>query len=214
MTTDGVLAKNEYEDTALHEASATRNLDVVKLLVEYELPVAAVEPFEKLIKEIDYEIKETGERVEYTKPKDIHGQKITRIKAKPEPFKPPTPLEEKTIELQGGSIILHVASEPSKPPTHLEEKTSEVPRASILHAAIQGEHFDRALLLLNLDKSLATLKDENGRTSLHLLATMSSAFKSGYRMGTWISRVFYFCMYSPTFYTVTYINKKKNAIML
>ncbi|KAJ0080675.1 hypothetical protein Patl1_09853 [Pistacia atlantica] len=114
--------------------------------------------------------------VKVTQLKDIHRQKITHIKEK---ARLSTPLEEKTIELQGASINLHVASEPSKSPTPLEEKTSEVPGASILHAAIQGEHF-----------GLATLKDENGRTSPHLLATMSSAFKSGYRMGTWISRVF------------------------
>ncbi|KAJ0080672.1 hypothetical protein Patl1_09857 [Pistacia atlantica] len=193
MTTDGVLAKNEYEDTALHEAPATRNLEVVKLLVEYELPVAG--------KNTDFleDINDKGEAPMFKaaaygrtkvrksriyKAKRHPRPKNNRIKAKPEPFKPPTPLEEKTIELQGGSIILHVASEPSKPPTHLEEKTSEVPRASIQHAAIQGEHFGLflcpALLLLNLDKSLATLKDEIGRTSLHLLATMSSAFNSGY----------------------------------
>ncbi|KAJ0081820.1 hypothetical protein Patl1_09897 [Pistacia atlantica] len=226
MTTDDVLAKNKYGDTALHEAAANGNLEAVKLLVEYDkepsydventefledindegetplfkaaaygrtkvVKVLASERFEQLIRGTDYEITETGEIkiVEVTQLKDIHRHKITHMKEKP---KPSTPLEEKTIELQGASISLHVASEPSKPPTPVEEKTNKVPGASILHAAIQGEHFETALLLLKLDKSLATLEDENGRTSLHLLATMPSAFKSGYRMGTWISRVFYF----------------------
>ncbi|XP_044473989.1 ankyrin repeat-containing protein ITN1-like [Mangifera indica] len=51
-----------------------------------------------------------------------------------------------------------------------------------------------ALFLLKLDKSLATLKDVYGRTSLHLLATMPSAFKSEYRWDTWIHSVLYFCL--------------------
>ncbi|KAJ0082753.1 hypothetical protein Patl1_09884 [Pistacia atlantica] len=229
MTTDDVLAKNVYGDTALHEAAANGNLEAVKLLVEYDKePSNDVENTEFLedindegetplfkaaaygrTKVVKFLASERFEQL--TQLKDIHRQKITHIKEK---TKLSTPLEEKTIELQGASIILHVASKPSKPLTPLEEKTSEVPGASILHVAIQGEHFDTALLLLKRDKGLATLKDENGRTSLHLLATMPSAFKSGYRMGTWISRVFYFCMYSPTFYTVTYINKKRNASLL
>ncbi|XP_031279115.1 uncharacterized protein LOC116137561 isoform X2 [Pistacia vera] len=176
---------NDEGETPLFKAAAYGRTKVVKVL--------ASERFEQLIRGTDYEITETGEmkRVGVTQLKDIHRQKITHIKEK---TKLSTPLEEKTIELQGASIILHVASKPSKPLTPLEEKTSEVPGASILHVAIQGEHFDTALLLLKLDKGLATLKDENGRTSLHLLATMPSAFKSGYRMGTWISRVFYFCI--------------------
>ncbi|XP_044481006.1 uncharacterized protein LOC123207591 [Mangifera indica] len=53
---------------------------------------------------------------------------------------------------------------------------------------------ETALYLLNLDDSLATLKDINGWTSLHLLASMPSAFESGYRWATWIHRVFYFCL--------------------
>ncbi|XP_044500254.1 ankyrin repeat-containing protein NPR4-like [Mangifera indica] len=51
-----------------------------------------------------------------------------------------------------------------------------------------------ALYLLNLDESLAALKDRDGWTSLHLLATMPSAFKSGYQWGTLIHRVIYFCL--------------------
>ncbi|XP_031262299.1 uncharacterized protein LOC116120484 isoform X2 [Pistacia vera] len=194
------LEKNKYGNTALHEAAAIGNVKAVKLLVEHdkrlvdgntefledrneegETPMfkaaaygrtkvvkfLASESFEQLIKKTEYKITETGEgkKEEYTKLKGIHRQIITRIKAKPEPSKPPTPLE--TIEVHG---------------------------ASILHVAIQGEYFETALLLLKLDKGLATLKGENGRTNLHLLATIPSAFKSGYRMATLISRVLYFCL--------------------
>ncbi|KAJ0082270.1 hypothetical protein Patl1_09863 [Pistacia atlantica] len=73
----------------------------------------------------------------------------------------------------------------------LKPDTNE-PGASILHAAIQGEHFEMALELLKLDESLATLEDEDGMTSLQLLATMPSAFRSRYRMSIW-KRLFYFC---------------------
>ncbi|XP_031262085.1 ankyrin repeat-containing protein NPR4-like [Pistacia vera] len=199
-------AKNEYGDTALHEAAANGNLGAVNLLVKYNEELSnedeetefledingkgktplfkaagygrtkvvkflASEQFKQLIKEREYKITETGiKEVQYTKLKDIHRQLITHIKreAKPEPSKPPIPTQE--------------------------EETIEVHGPSILHVAIRGEYFETALLLLKLDKGLATLEDKNGWTSLHLLATMPSAFKSGYRMGTWISRVFYFCL--------------------
>ncbi|KAJ0081108.1 hypothetical protein Patl1_09904 [Pistacia atlantica] len=72
------------------------------------------------------------------------------------------------------------------------KKDAEKPEASILHAAIQGENFETALKLLKLDKSLATLEDEKGMTSLQLLATMPSAFRSGYRM-TILIRLLYSC---------------------
>ncbi|XP_031249209.1 uncharacterized protein LOC116107056 [Pistacia vera] len=56
----------------------------------------------------------------------------------------------------------------------------------------QTEGSETALMLLKLDKSLATLEDGDGITSLELLATMPSAFRSGYRMSMW-KRLLYFC---------------------
>ncbi|KAJ0082749.1 hypothetical protein Patl1_09883 [Pistacia atlantica] len=50
----------------------------------------------------------------------------------------------------------------------------------------------KALVLLELDYSLATLEDGNGMTSLQLLATMPSAFKSRYRVSIQ-TRLLYFC---------------------
>ncbi|KAJ6869504.1 hypothetical protein NC651_034287 [Populus alba x Populus x berolinensis] len=43
----------------------------------------------------------------------------------------------------------------------------------ILHAAIQGQHFDTALTLLELDPSLYEMKDNQGMTCLHVLAGMA-----------------------------------------
>uniref|UniRef100_A0A6N2KWK0 PGG domain-containing protein n=1 Tax=Salix viminalis TaxID=40686 RepID=A0A6N2KWK0_SALVM len=50
---------------------------------------------------------------------------------------------------------------------------------SILSAAIIGQKFETALLLLELDIQLARLKDTNNISSLQLLAEMPTAFKSG-----------------------------------
>ncbi|KAJ6292324.1 hypothetical protein OIU78_024492 [Salix suchowensis] len=54
---------------------------------------------------------------------------------------------------------------------------------SILSAAIIGQHFETALLLLEVDGSLHSVEDRKGRTALQYLADMPSAFKSGYSMG-------------------------------
>ncbi|KAF3451778.1 hypothetical protein FNV43_RR07874 [Rhamnella rubrinervis] len=64
---------------------------------------------------------------------------------------------------------------------------------SILHSAIHGQHFETALWLLRNDDILGDLKDKNGRTCLHLLANMPSAFKSGCPMPKFNSFI-YFCM--------------------
>nr|TKR68722.1 hypothetical protein D5086_0000310030 [Populus alba] len=64
---------------------------------------------------------------------------------------------------------------------------------SILGAAIIGQHFETALLLLELDESLHSLKDKNGITALQLLAHMPSAFESGFPMGIF-ERLVYCCL--------------------
>ncbi|XP_073268716.1 uncharacterized protein [Populus alba] len=64
---------------------------------------------------------------------------------------------------------------------------------SILGAAIIGQHFETALLLLELDESLHSLKDDKDRTALQLLADMPSAFKSAYSMGIF-ETLFYCCL--------------------
>ncbi|XWS15521.1 hypothetical protein CRYUN_Cryun34aG0007400 [Craigia yunnanensis] len=49
---------------------------------------------------------------------------------------------------------------------------------SILHIAVVGQHFETAIWFLKKDPQLATYKDKNGNKSLHLLANMTTAFKS------------------------------------
>ncbi|KAI9110607.1 hypothetical protein K1719_018473 [Acacia pycnantha] len=56
---------------------------------------------------------------------------------------------------------------------------------SILHCAIEQEHFDVAIEILHLYEDLvdATKKNKEGLTPLHLLAEKPSAFKSGTLLG-------------------------------
>jgi hypothetical protein len=56
---------------------------------------------------------------------------------------------------------------------------------------------ETALLLLELDKSLASLKDKNQISTLQLLAEMPGAFESEFPMGVF-GRLIYYCMPTPT----------------
>ncbi|KAI5570251.1 hypothetical protein BDE02_11G015100 [Populus trichocarpa] len=72
-----------------------------------------------------------------------------------------------------------------------------VDHLSILSAAIIGQNFETALLLLELDKSLASLKDKNQISTLQLLAEMPAAFESEFPMGVF-ERLIYYCLASVT----------------
>ena len=56
---------------------------------------------------------------------------------------------------------------------------------------------ETALLLLELDKSLASLKDKNQISTLQLLAEMPAAFESEFPMGIF-ERLISCCMPTPT----------------
>eukprot|EP00258_Populus_trichocarpa_P021370 XP_024437389.1 uncharacterized protein LOC7485399 isoform X2 [Populus trichocarpa] len=71
-----------------------------------------------------------------------------------------------------------------------------VDHLSILSAAIIGQNFETALLLLELDKSLASLKDKNQISTLQLLAEMPGAFESEFPMGVF-GRLIYYCLPVP-----------------
>ncbi|XVE87721.1 hypothetical protein DITRI_Ditri19aG0010600 [Diplodiscus trichospermus] len=51
-------------------------------------------------------------------------------------------------------------------------------KVSILHVAVIGQHFYSAIWILNKNKRLATYKDNDGKTCLHLLASMPKVFRS------------------------------------
>ncbi|KAE8728848.1 putative Ankyrin repeat family protein [Hibiscus syriacus] len=62
---------------------------------------------------------------------------------------------------------------------------------SILHIAVVGQHFDTAIWFVEKDPKLATYKDNNGKTSLHLLASMTTAFKSSSFSPTMFEKLVY-----------------------
>ena len=56
---------------------------------------------------------------------------------------------------------------------------------------------ETALLLLELDKSLASMKDKNKISTLQLLAEMPTDFESGFPLGIF-ERLIYWCRRTPT----------------
>lgn len=64
---------------------------------------------------------------------------------------------------------------------------------SILHIAVLGKYFETASQLAVWDAYLPGAVDENGMSCLQLLASMPSAFKSGYPMGM-LQKLLYFCL--------------------
>ncbi|KAF5463245.1 hypothetical protein F2P56_019174 [Juglans regia] len=67
---------------------------------------------------------------------------------------------------------------------------------TILHCAISGDHFDLALLIIELyEEVLVNAVNEDGITPLHLLADKPSAFPSGSRLGVF-DRIIYQCIYA------------------
>ncbi|XP_015892045.3 uncharacterized protein LOC107426391 isoform X1 [Ziziphus jujuba] len=64
---------------------------------------------------------------------------------------------------------------------------------TILHAAIDREYFHLAYQIIYLYEDLVDSVNENGLTPLHILATKSSAYKSGSNAGLW-KRLIYECI--------------------
>ncbi|KAK5791979.1 Espin [Gossypium arboreum] len=69
---------------------------------------------------------------------------------------------------------------------------------SILHIAVIGQQFDTAIWFLRKSPELATYKDKNGNTSLHLLASMASAFKSSSPTKGIFKEFIYYCLPSDS----------------
>ncbi|XWS18158.1 hypothetical protein CRYUN_Cryun32bG0018300 [Craigia yunnanensis] len=65
---------------------------------------------------------------------------------------------------------------------------------SILHIAVIGQHFETAIWFLKKEPELATYKDNNGKTSLHLLAGMATAFKSSSPTTRILKECIYYCL--------------------
>ncbi|KAL2341021.1 hypothetical protein Fmac_008961 [Flemingia macrophylla] len=79
-------------------------------------------------------------------------------------------------------------------------------RMSILHTAVIDQFFGTALWLLRWREALAYEKEDNGLTTLQLLAKMPSTFKSQTQMGPF-KNFLYFLL--PAFQDYTYYNQNK-----
>ncbi|XP_062017236.1 uncharacterized protein LOC133733613 [Rosa rugosa] len=169
-----ITKRNQFGNTALHEAAATDFVRVVEKLLEKAPELLSI-PNKK------------GEMPLYTA---AHfGQK--RI------FKL---LAEKLKN--NDDLCLHLCSlYPSYVnPVTKSEKYSYDPehiRSTILHAAIHAEFFELALFIARKPEyaknpKIVQLKDENSKTPLQLLSSNSSAFESGMKCGL-IKRFIYYC---------------------
>ncbi|CBI40009.3 unnamed protein product, partial [Vitis vinifera] len=66
---------------------------------------------------------------------------------------------------------------------------------TILHVAIIGEYFDLAYeIICKYDDRLIYAVNEKGCTPLHLLASQPDVFRSGSRLGGFLSRIIYHCL--------------------
>ncbi|TXG70473.1 hypothetical protein EZV62_005408 [Acer yangbiense] len=96
------------------------------------------------------------------------------------------------------TIVKYLASQPDHMLSPDKKQLQDIHRqredgASILHAAVQGEHCGTALELLELDEGLANLKYNNG-TSLYVLANTPSLFKKGCNKMNIIMKLLYICL--------------------
>ncbi|XP_048319577.2 uncharacterized protein LOC107431160 [Ziziphus jujuba] len=90
-------------------------------------------------------------------------------------------------------MVKYLASEVRSRHCDMQIQRIRDDNTSILHSAINGQHFETALWLFRNDEILGDLMDNKGMTCLQLLAYMPSAFKSGYPMGKFASFI-YFCL--------------------
>ncbi|KAJ0080668.1 hypothetical protein Patl1_09859 [Pistacia atlantica] len=196
------LGKNDYGNTTLHEAAANENIKAVNLLVNHNKRLYKEDANPNHTKFLE-DLNEEGEtplfkaaaygRTKVIEPQPdasnlssaIQGEII--LETKPD-------ASNLSGAFQGKILLVPKLDASNRPDSTQEETFKGEPDASILHVAIKGSHFETALHLLNLDESLAELKDKKGYTGLHLLATIPCTFKSGHGWATWINRVLYFCL--------------------
>uniref|UniRef100_A0A3N7FRM6 PGG domain-containing protein n=1 Tax=Populus trichocarpa TaxID=3694 RepID=A0A3N7FRM6_POPTR len=150
--------RNKFGNTVLHEATIYGNYEAVVLLVERCPDLISI-------------LNDFGETPLFTAA--AFGEaKIVEYLIETRP--------EKCVDCNGRILSIH--RQRSKDGRSILRQRSK-DGLSILGAAIIGQHFETALLLLELDESLHDLEDKMGRTALQLLAEMPTGFESGYPMG-------------------------------
>ncbi|XP_052301237.1 uncharacterized protein LOC18110678 isoform X5 [Populus trichocarpa] len=159
---------NKFGNTVLHEATIYGNSEAVRLLVDrYPYLISITNKY--------------GETPLFTAAAFGEAEIVEFLIA----TKP-----EECVDSDGRILSIHrQRSKDGQSILHQRSKDG----LSILGAAIIGQHFETALLLLELDESLHGLEDKMGRTALQLLAEMPTGFESGYPMGIF-ERLIYCCL--------------------
>ncbi|KAL5578741.1 hypothetical protein UlMin_011183 [Ulmus minor] len=179
---DGCVGKaNDFLNTPLHEAAVIGNVEAAKLLVSKSAAETAARNVRGKTLLSSAEFRETLPELPYS----AAGLDARNVLGE-------TPLF-RSAAFGVTKMVQHLASElgPTGVPFDVIQSTRH-DKTSILHIAVIGQHFETALWLLENDETLGGLKDQSGRTCLHLLASMPGAFKSGYPMGKLMDLIYFY----------------------
>ncbi|KAG4196149.1 hypothetical protein ERO13_A06G151700v2 [Gossypium hirsutum] len=92
------------------------------------------------------------------------------------------------------SMVKYLATQIIRMGGNLHKHYTRDDGLSILHVAVVGQHFDIATWLMEREPQLATYKDQSGKTSLHLLASMGNAFESSSIALGIFKELIYYCL--------------------
>ncbi|KAK6269089.1 hypothetical protein QUC31_013249 [Theobroma cacao] len=159
--------KNIYGNTILHEVATSASLKAADLLIRELL-------FSDGISDDERDIRERGEIL------------ADRNKLGETPF-------FRAVEYGNKTMVMYLAREIERD-GNLENHYKRDGGVSILHIAVISQHFETAIWLLEKDKELAACKDKNGKTSLHILAGMATAFQSGSPITRILKKAIYYCL--------------------
>ncbi|XP_017644185.1 uncharacterized protein LOC108484796 [Gossypium arboreum] len=161
--------KNVYGNTVFHELVTTANSEAADLLMK-EVLFSDGRP-------LNHE-NDIREREEILADRNNLGE---------------TPLF-RAAEYGNMSMVKYLATQIIRMGGNLHKHYTRDDGLSILHVAVVGQHFDIANWLMEKEPQLATYKDQSGKTSLHLLASMGNAFESSSIALGIFKELIYYCL--------------------
>ncbi|KAK8349961.1 hypothetical protein V6Z11_A06G179700 [Gossypium hirsutum] len=161
--------KNIYGNTVFHELVTTANSEAADLLMK-EVLFSDGRP-------LNHE-NDIREREEILADRNNLGE---------------TPLF-RAAEYGNMSMVKYLATQIIRMGGNLHKHYTRDDGLSILHVAVVGQHFDIATWLMEREPQLATYKDQSGKTSLHLLASMGNAFESSSIALGIFKELIYYCL--------------------